>query len=119
MSTPRGNVPITTYVIMPNGTIFYNNEKIFPKLDYVIKFQNDSSSKKFTYIEVNDSIYRIQEKIKGEKKIILPWDKKSLTYTSSVTKIDYKGMPTDSCWLFKTKKGKINTYSYLMDEDWM
>ena len=111
MSTPGGNVPITTYMYMPR---YYGQQRInsFP-YDYKIVLNNDSTIVSFTKIHISESVHFLKVRMKkGEKKIELhPKDTKVIYCLGNSQQL--KGIPADTCWLFLTEKGKINSYSFL------
>jgi len=112
IQTPRGRVTTSYYSPSSNYSHGGNAGVQSPKFDYVIVFKNDSTIKKFTKINLEDSIHTLNIKVKGEKYIIKPTDTKSITFTSSITGLSYIGIPNDSCWLFKVEKGRISSYAF-------
>jgi len=116
MSTPRGNIPTMNYVRMPN---YYNpNAKVKSSdIDYKITFKNDSSVRVLSMIETKNKIHCIRYKRNGEKKVIYPSDTKNVSCTG-LDGVRYSGIPTDTCWLFLSRVGKITLYNYLPGKDY-
>jgi hypothetical protein len=111
MNTPYGPVTTTTYHNMP---MFYGGGVTSNKYAFTIILKNDSVIVTKTKIELG-KVHSVKVKRKGEKIEIKPEDTKELarlTYSGAVL----KGIPADSCWLFRCGKGKINTYSSLAEE---
>jgi hypothetical protein len=107
--TPNGNVKINTPVYMPMYRNYYY-QKPNRKHDYTIVYLNDSIQTVKAKINISDSVHCLQ------------WGKKSslATVKPSETKEIYRldeigekliGKPLDSCWIFLSDHGKINTYS--------
>jgi len=107
MSTPGGNVPMYHHVYLPTH---YNNGNSNPKFDFEVTLKNDSVVKfKSRILSENKKMYVLLKENKSKRKIS-PDDTKAIVSSSSdLGRI--KGLPADSCWLFKMNKGAINCYS--------
>ena len=107
------HVPYTSYIPSPR----YNNgnSNISAKYDFHFVLKNDSTFNATTRINItNDEDNSITVKIRKVKTTFFPEDTKSISRTTYDGKL-LTGIPADSCWLFKTVTGKINTYSYLAE----
>ena len=115
--TPYGNVTHTNYVPAPRyyyGS--YGKEKISHKyLFTVVLKKNDSTfTVKARIDHASNNHYIIVKAGKRNDKIV-PSD------TKMIYRIDFQGtrlygLPADSCWLFKSQPGKINSYSFLAEK---
>ena len=107
------SVPYTSYIPSPR----YNYGQGNPSLKYEFHFvlKNDSTFIATTRINITkDEDNSITVKIRKVKATLFPEDTKSISRTTYDGQL-LKGIPADSCWLFKTVTGKINTYSYLAE----
>jgi hypothetical protein len=115
--TPHGPVKITTYQPMASThmPMYYGNAGVTSvRYKFTIVLKNDSTITAYTKINTTDKTHTVKVKAKKESKIILPADTKEI-YRINASGKKFSGMPTDSCWLFLSAKGKINTYSYLAE----
>ena len=106
-------VPYTSYIPSPR----YNNgnSNISAKYDFHFVLKNDSTFNATTRINITtDEDNSITVKIRKVKTTLFPEDTKSISRTTYDGQL-LTGIPADSCWLFKTMSGKINTYSYLAE----
>jgi hypothetical protein len=115
--TPRGNVYYTNNVPMPNNNYGRYTGITSYKYDYIITLVNDSVFKKFVSINIYDSVHFIDIRKKKEHIILKPADTKKIVFKTSYK--DYVGLPNDTCWLFKMGIGRINTYTYIPEDDWL
>jgi hypothetical protein len=109
--TPYGNVSHTTYTNMP---MYYGSGIVSAKHKFTIILKNDSTLTANTKIDMSAKTQGVYVKAKGKKKKIEPVDTKEI-YRMTAEGKKLSGMPVDSCWLFQTAKGKINTYSNLAE----
>lgn len=116
-STPYGNVTTYQYHHTPNYYYAGNTGPVSEKCDYKIVLKNDSIIEVFAKININERVQFISFKRKKEKFIIKPSDTKEIICSSYSQPM--KGIPTDSCWLFKSFSGAINAYSYLPEPETM
>jgi len=119
MSTPYGNVQYTNYVPGPVNRYYINLNKLGNSSSMTYEFKvvmkNDSSFTAKTKINVKDDKHHtIVIKNKKVKTVIHPSETKSLSRVT-VDGQKISGIPADSCWLFKTYSGRINTYSFLAE----
>lgn len=112
ISTPGGKVPITYNVYTPG---FYGNSGVTSnKYIFTVVLLNDSLVQGRTKINIKDSIRSVTFRKRKTKIIYKPTDTKQL-YRITPKGDKIIGIPNDSCWLFKTGKGKINFFSYLAE----
>lgn len=113
ISTPYGNVRTTTYTNIP---VYYGGTGIVSaKHKFTIILKNDSTVTANTKIDMTDKTQGVYVKVKGKgKEKIEPVDTKEI-YRITAEGRKISGMPVDSCWLFLSAKGKINTYSNLAE----
>ena len=109
-TTPYGSYTTYQYHYMPS---YYggNNGPVSTKCDYKIVLKNDSIVEVFAKINIKDAIQSISFKRKKERFTITPSDTKEIICASYFQPT--KGIPADSCWLFKSFSGAITAYSYL------
>ena len=116
IKTPHGNVPYTYYVpsAMPN---LYKNPDISRRYEFKVVFlENDSSfiaKGKITSDE--EGLNFLELKLKGAKGEVYPSETKSIARKGLDGWIT--GIPADTCWLFKTATGRINSYSFLAEPE--
>jgi hypothetical protein len=96
------------------------------KYEYAVVLRDSSQVKVKSKIysdtvnHVNYLVYEDRSVSKSDsdrKKKILPSETLSIMRFDRLTGGDVTGLPTDSCWLFKVVKGKINIYSFLSETD--
>ena len=111
--TPYGNVRYTTYV--PSPRYYYGQPNISRKYKFEIVLKNDSVFSARTKINLPEEKQQSITLKKGKAQLTLfPSETKSIARTT----LDGErmvGIPADTCWLFKTFSGKINTYSFLAE----
>ena len=114
IKTPYGNVPVTTYI--PGPRYYYGTPNVSMKYQFHIILKNDSTVVDRTRINIDkDQDNSLTVKHKGNKQVIFPKDTKFI-YRMTGAGLQLAGIPADSCWLFKTIRGKINGYSFLAEE---
>src|SRR5689334_21559365 len=107
MHTPGGNVTMYNYVYTPTH---YGNGNVNPRFDFEVTLKNDSVVKfRSRVLSENNKMYVLLKEKKSKRKI-LPDETKEI-YGGSSTWGRLKGLPADSCWLFKMNKAPINCYS--------
>jgi hypothetical protein len=118
--TPYGNATLTSYQMgMPfNYNLSNKKGKARPNsmtYEFRVVLKNDSSFSSKAKINVKD-IKHHTIVIKGKKEEIAfsPSETKSVSRVT-MEGVKIPGVPTDSCWLFKTYTGKINVYSFLAE----
>ncbi len=117
MHTPHGNVPYDNYLVIPDNN-FNMRGKSRPNsmtYDFRVVLKNDSTFSSKAKINVKDiKHHTILIKGKKEKITFSPSETKSVTRIT-MEGVKIPGVPTDSCWLFRTYTGKINVYSFLAE----
>jgi len=104
--TPYGNVTMTQHIYMP--THYYNSNSN-PKFKFVVVLKNDSVIElKSRMLSEDITMYVLYNENKSKRKIFP--DETKVIFSNSISG-RIKGLPADSCWLFKVKKGAINCYS--------
>jgi hypothetical protein len=113
-STPGGNIQTTTW--MPGPRMYYGNATVNPKFHFTIILKNDSVITFRSRVEAEDKKMYVLQKAKKVKRKIFPNDTKEVSgYSDTWGRL--KGIPADSCWLFKINPGAINCYSTLPMRD--
>lgn len=118
--TPHGNATVTSYQMsMPfNYNLSKTKGKARPNsmtYEFRVVLKNDSIFSSRAKINVKDiKHHTIVIKGKKEKIIFSPSETKSVSRVT-MEGVKIPGVPTDSCWLFKTYTGKINVYSFLAE----
>jgi len=112
--TPYGNVS-NTYRIPSSRT--YGNYRsssveFTSKYQLIVTLKNDSTFKCSSRIFFIGAKHSIVIKKKDNEMKFFPGDTKSIFRTGQ----NFKGIPADSCWLFKTYSGKVNCYSYIPED---
>jgi hypothetical protein len=115
--TPYGNATIQQPMYMFRPTYYnYGNVASNPKFDFTVVLKNDSVITLRSRMEVADKKMYVLQKAKKIKRKIFPSETKDISgYSDSWGRL--KGIPADSCWLFKITKGPINCYSSLPMRD--
>jgi hypothetical protein len=109
-STPRGNITTTTWI--PGQPMYYGNGTVNPKFHFTVILKSDSVLTFRSRVEKEDINMYVLQKLKKQKRKIFPNDTKDIYGYSDIWG-RVKGIPADSCWLFKTTTGAINCYSAL------
>jgi hypothetical protein len=118
-STPYGMVPHIYYV--PSPRYYYGNPDVSKKHNFIITLANDSVIHTNTKINIESggkTSVTIKHKKKEKEIKYHPIDTKSIQcsfYNAAGKEIILNGIPTDTCWLFKTLEGKINAFSFLAE----
>ena len=113
--TPYGNVPHTYYVGSPRMHNFSGQVNASLKYKFTIVLKNDSTITVRTRIDHSGATHTLSVKHKDRfEQMISPADTKEI-FRYDVENRKISGIPADSCWLFKTKPGKINCYSFLSE----
>jgi hypothetical protein len=113
-STPRGNIQTTTWV--PGPRMYYGNTTANPKFDFTVVLKSDSVITLRSRMEAEDKKMYVLQKVNKAKRKIFPNETKEVSgYSDSWGRM--RGIPADSCWLFKIAKGPINCYSSLPMKD--
>ena len=117
MKTPYGNVPITTYNYVGMPMSYYRTTgPVSYKHKFFVILKNDSSFSCKTSIDFTEETHSITYK-HGKKEITLkPSDTKTLSWMTQTGR-QILGIAADSCWLFKVNADKINSYSFLAEEN--
>jgi hypothetical protein len=116
IATPYGNVKMTHTTWTPMHTN-YGGEYGPLKHRYKIVFSSDSSITVFKAITITDSSQTIEYKDKDKTRHQIRPNQTEALFRLMTEGEDMKGVPTDSCWLFKVTKGAINGYSNLPEEN--
>lgn len=114
ISTPYGNVPHTYY--MPGIPMHYGNPQISYKHPFTIVLKNDSVISDNVRINISEKQHNIEVKIHRVKATYKPEHTKEI-YRILPDGRKLAGIPADTCWLFKANSGKINSYSFIAEED--
>jgi hypothetical protein len=93
---------------------FYNSGPYSLRYNFKIVLSNDSVFTTRTKIDLREIRNKIKVKSGGKKLELYPADTKSISRVTSTGKT-ITGIPADTCWLFKTAEGKINSYSFLAE----
>lgn len=114
--TPYGNVSHTYHVYSPTPHYYYNQGPISNKYEFTVVLKNDSMFDVRTRIVLpkEKENHSISVKTKQGKQIFFPSDTKSVSRITMEGK-QLLGIAADSCWLFRTATGKINSYSFLAE----
>jgi len=114
ISTPYGPRTIPTYQHSP--MMLYRGGAGNPSIKYkfTVVLINDSIVKDKGRINIYDSVHSITFKDHGEKKTYKPSDTREL-FRLTPEGMKLSGIPSDTCWLFKTETGKINLYSCIAE----
>jgi hypothetical protein len=89
-------------------------QQVLSEFTIVLKDSTTLTGK--TRIEFLDSVSRVVLKDKKEKRIIKSSETLEL-YRVDPNGYRFSGIATDTCWLFLSTKGKINTYSNLAEHN--
>lgn len=114
ISTPYGNVPYTYYV--PGIPMHYGNPQISYKHPFTIVLKNDSVISDNVRINITEKQHTIEVKVNRVKATYKPEHTKEI-YRILPDGRKLAGIPADTCWLFKANSGKINSYSFIAEED--
>lgn len=114
ISTPYGNVPYTYYI--PGVPMHYGNAQISYKHPFTIILKNDSVITDNVRINISEKQHNIEVKVHRVKATYKPGHTKEI-YRTLPDGRKLTGIPADSCWLFKTNAGKINSYSFIAEEN--
>jgi hypothetical protein len=113
MHTPYGNVPMHQQVYMPMN---YGNGNSNPKYNFVVTLKSDSVIKFKSRIQSEKKKMYLVYKSKKGKKRISPSDTKEIIGISFAYG-PVRGLPADSCWLYKVTSGEINCYTSVPVKD--
>lgn len=103
--------PQHSYMNMHNYNI---KPKVSVKYDFKVVMKNDSTFTAWVKIDIDEKKHFINVRGKGGKSKIYPDQTKWIVRKNRDGKI-FKGVPTDSCWLFKCHDGMINCYSFVAE----
>ncbi len=116
--TPQGNVTIQQPVYRPMPMHHGNfGGQYNPKFQFTVVLKSDSVINFKSRIESEDKKMYVIHKEKRIKRKIFPNDTREIYGYSSVHG-RMKGIPSDSCWLFKGYAGAINSYLSLPLKDY-
>jgi hypothetical protein len=104
----------TTFPGYYNGGSLKIGPSIKHKFDIVLK--NDSAFTVTTRIVVRKDTNTVSFKKGNESYTLRPGETKSISVLSANGE-RIIGVPADSCWLFKVNSGRINSYSYVPEEN--
>jgi hypothetical protein len=111
--TPYGNVTTYTNHYMPMYYGGYSLPTVFKRAKLQVVLKNDSVLNIQARFDAGSKQNAIT--VKGKKgvadKVYQPADTKSVTRSFVTGELPMKGIPADSCWLFKVISGKISCYS--------
>jgi hypothetical protein len=111
--TPYGNVTTYTNHYVPMYYGGYQLPTVFKRAKLMVVLKNDSVLNIRAKFDAGSKQNAIT--LKGKKgaldKVYKPTDTKSITRIFTTGEAPIKGMPADSCWLFKVISGRINGYS--------
>jgi hypothetical protein len=83
---------------------------------FTVVFKDSTKISKLSKIDEHNGQFFLAIDQPGEMRAIQPSETLELSRYSEQDGI-YKGMATDSCWLFKVEEGKINLYSVLPENE--
>lgn len=109
INTPYGTRSITTYQYSPMR-LYGGSSNPSLKYNFTVVLLNDSVVKDRGRIDITDSVHSITFKEGKTKVTYTPGQTKEL-YRITVDGEKMSGIPADTCWLFKTEKGRVNLYS--------
>jgi hypothetical protein len=92
----------------------YNYGPYSVRYSFTIVLKNDSTINAKTKIELKEDKDQVTIKNGKSKTVFTPSDTKSI-YRITATGEKLTGIPADTCWLFKSKAGKINAYSAIAE----
>ncbi len=108
--------------MMQSMNFAYRNAKV-EKHSFIVVLPNDSSIYIFGKINSDSSLQYLRWEDKSVRrkdtarfKRIYPYQTKSIIRTDR-NSVQFTGIATDTCWLFKAVAGTINGYSPVADED--
>jgi hypothetical protein len=111
---------------MRYGYNYKSDYLVNPKYEYFVVLKDSSQLKVKSKIwsdtvkHVNYVVYENKSVSKSDsdrKRNILPSETISIMRFDRTTGSDITGIASDSCWLFKVVKGKINIYSFLSETE--
>lgn len=109
--TPYGKRTVNTYMPTQTPPLY----KAEGKYEFTIILKNDSAIVAKTKIDHSKQKHSVTIRdADHKKKIIYPSDTKGLTRIDE-TGNELYGIPTDSCWLFQSASGRINSFSFLAE----
>ena len=95
--------------------MFYGSGRISVKYPFTVELKNDSTFTVKTRIEHTDATHALTVKDGNRKKVnISPSDTKAI-FRIRADGWKIYGIPADSCWLFLSEPGYINSYSFLAE----
>jgi hypothetical protein len=116
MKTPYGNV--TTYVAGPPMYYYYGGQvQISHKYNFTIVWKDGKmtdTKSRINLTEKKEEDHSLSLKTPDGIRMVYPSDTRAITRITSEGKQLY-GIAADSCWLFKTATGKINSYSFIAE----
>ncbi len=115
ISTPYGNVTTQRAVYMPMNYGNYGTAN--PKFEFTVVLKSDSVINLKSRIESEEKKMYVIHKVKKVKRKMFPNDTREIYGYSSIHG-RMKGIPADSCWLFKAYSGAINSYLSLPLKDY-
>lgn len=119
VKTGAGTIHYTTYILQPlnlNNRLPSTFKSPQDKFKYNIVLENGSVIEARTRIERMKPCDIITVGKKDKMVIIKPADTKEVWRKASTGRV-MRGVPADSCWLFKTIEGRINGYSEYSFDD--
>lgn len=115
VNTPYGAATFNTPVYTGPGFRYYGRSNPNANAKYEVVLKNDSLVAGKGTIEEKKEKFSLKIKSKSDKSFFVPNETKSVTRILT-DKEKIEGIPyKDSCWIFKTIKGKINGYSLSSD----
>jgi hypothetical protein len=116
INTPYGPAKFTTYSYQSMPMMnFSQGGPVSRKYQFYLIMKDGRSLVTKDRINFQDSINSIT--VKGETKLLVKPTETVEIFRMLPEGIKFIGIPTDSCWLFKSSTGKINTYSMLAEQD--
>ncbi|TXH25307.1 MAG: hypothetical protein E6Q96_09255 [Cyclobacteriaceae bacterium] len=116
INTPYGPAKFTTYTYQRMPMMNYSQQgPVSRKYQFYLVMKDGGSLVTKNRINFEDSINSIA--LKDESKRVIKPNETVEIFRMLPEGIKFIGIPTDSCWLFKSSTGKINTYSMLAEQD--
>ncbi len=116
IQTPYGRATYNNFVYQPMGS-YSNNQKISWKYDFTVVMRSgDSIFTQRMAIRISEKPHQLVAKKRKGKRVIVPVETRQVFRINLKTGHKLTGIPADSCWLFKSVRGKINGYSPVAEE---
>lgn len=116
INTPYGPAKFTTYTYQRMPMMDYSERgPVSKKYQFFLVMKDGGNLVTKNRINFEDSINSIS--LKDESKRVIKPNETVEIFRMLPEGIKFVGIPADSCWLFKSSAGKINTYSMLAEQN--